>query len=91
MLGKLPIPGRPPNLDHSRARASSLTVGTGGMVWTFFHSSIISLLSPSPRETHRHRLKYCFNGLLNPNNQLTNQIEGQSLIEGRFPHRGPKL
>ena len=52
MLGKLPIPGRPPNLDHSRARASALTVGAGGVVWTFFslvyHSSSFS---PSKGDT----------------------------------------
>ena len=30
VLGKLPEPGRPANLDHSRARASALAVGAGG-------------------------------------------------------------
>ena len=32
VLGKLPVPGRPINLDNSKARA----------VWTFFLSSVIS-------------------------------------------------
>ena len=43
VLGKLPVPGRPANLDKSRARAYSLAVYAGGVVWTFFLSSIISL------------------------------------------------
>ena len=30
VLGKLPVPGRPTKLDHSRARASALAVGAGG-------------------------------------------------------------
>ena len=30
MLGKLLLPCRPANLDHSRARASALAVGAGG-------------------------------------------------------------
>ena len=30
MLGKLPVPGRPTNLDHSRARPTALAVGAGG-------------------------------------------------------------
>ena len=29
-LGKLPVPGRPANLDYSNARASALAVGAGG-------------------------------------------------------------
>ena len=29
VLGKLPVPVRPANLDHSRARACSLAVGAG--------------------------------------------------------------
>ena len=46
MLGKLPVPGRPTNLDYSRARAycaCSRCVGGGGggegVDWTFFLSS----------------------------------------------------
>ena len=46
VLGKLPVPERPANLDHGKARASALAVGAGWVVWTFFLSSIISLLSP---------------------------------------------
>ena len=30
VLGKLPMPGRPANLDHSKKTASALAVGLGG-------------------------------------------------------------
>ena len=44
VLGKLPVPGRLTNLDYSRARAYCACSGCGGgVVWTFFLSSIISL------------------------------------------------
>ena len=44
VLGKLPVPGRPTNLDNSRARAFCACSRCGrGVVWTFFLSSIISL------------------------------------------------
>ena len=42
-LGKLPLPGRPTYLDRSRARAYCACSRCGGVVWTFFLSSIISL------------------------------------------------
>ena len=44
VLRKLPVPGRPTNLDYSRARAYCACSRCGwGVVWTFFLSSIISL------------------------------------------------
>ena len=44
MLGKLPVPGRPTNLDYSRAKAyCARSRCGGGGVWTFFLSSITSL------------------------------------------------
>ena len=44
VLGKLPVPGRPTNLDQSRARACCAGSRCGwGVVWTFSLSSIISL------------------------------------------------
>ena len=44
VLGKLPVPGRPTNLDNSRARAYCACSRCGwGVVWTFF-LSILSLL-----------------------------------------------
>ena len=36
MLGKLPVPGRPGQ------GPTALAVGAGGVVWTFFLSSVIS-------------------------------------------------
>ena len=39
VLGKLPVL----QLDYSRARAYCAAVGAGGVVWTFFLSSIIFL------------------------------------------------
>ena len=39
MLGKLPVPGRPTNLDYRRARAYCACNRCGlGVVWTFFSS-----------------------------------------------------
>ena len=44
VLGKLPVLGRPNNLDLSRARAFCACSRCGvGVVWTFFLSSVISL------------------------------------------------
>ena len=48
VLGKLPVPGRPTNLDLSRARAYCACNRCGwGCLDIFFLSSVISLLSPS--------------------------------------------
>ena len=41
VLGKLPVPGHPTNLDHSKQRPTAHAVGADGVVWTFFLSSII--------------------------------------------------
>ena len=50
----------------------ALAVGAdGGLFGHFFLSSIISLLSPSLRETARYRLKCCLKGPLSP--KTTNQ------------------
>ena len=43
VLGKLLVLGRPTTLDKGRARAYYACIGAGGVVWTFFLSSIISL------------------------------------------------
>ena len=73
VLGNLPVPGRPTNLDYSRARACCACSRCG---WGLFgHFSLIypfSPLSPSLWETARYRLKYCLKGPLNPK-QPTNQ------------------
>ena len=69
VLGKLPVPGRPTNLD-----CTALAVGAGGNCLDIF--SLVyhfSFLSPSLWETARYRLKYCLKGPLSPNNLPTNQ------------------
>ena len=72
VLGKLPVPGRPTNLDDSRARAYCACSRCG---WgSFGHLTLnypFFLLSPSLWETARYRLKYCLKGPLNLNNQPT--------------------
>ena len=75
VLGKLPVPGRPTNLNYSRARAYCTCSKCG---WGLFgHFSLIyhfSFLSPSLWETARYRLKYCLKGPLSPNNQPTSNL-----------------
>ena len=45
VLDKLPVPGRPANLDYSRARASALAVVAGGLFGHFFsHLSFLFFL-----------------------------------------------
>ena len=77
VLGKLPAPGHPTNLDNSWARAcctySRCELGLFGHFSLIYH---FSFLSPSPWETARYRLKYCLKGPLSPDqptNQPTNQ------------------
>ena len=68
VLGKLPVPGRPTNLDQSRAWAYGACRGCGWGycldIITFIYP--FSPLSPSLRETARYRLKYCLKGPLSP-------------------------
>ena len=67
VLGKLPVPGRPTNLDYSRARAScACNRYERGLFGHFFSICHISFLSPSLWETARYRLKYCLKGPLSP-------------------------
>ena len=73
VLGKLPVPGRPTNLDTVGQGPIALAVGADGgcldiftLIYPFF------LLSPSLWEMARYRLKYCLKGPLNPK-QPTNQ------------------
>ena len=44
VLGKLPVSGRPTIWMIVRQGPPVLAVGAGGVVWTFFLSSILSLL-----------------------------------------------
>ena len=59
VLDKLPVPGRPTNLDASRAKAYCACIRRGWGFLNIFLSSIISLFSPSPV---RYRLEYCLQG-----------------------------
>ena len=43
-LGKLPVPGRSTIWITVGQGPTALAVGAGGVVWTFFLSSILSLL-----------------------------------------------
>ena len=48
VLGKLPVPGRPTNLDFSRTRAIALAVDADGVVGHFFsHLSFLFFFSLS--------------------------------------------
>ena len=74
VLGKLPVPGRPTNLDKSRARAYCACRRCGwGCLDIFSLICLFSFLSPSLWETARYRLKYCLEGPLSPK-QPTNQL-----------------
>ena len=44
VLGKLPVPGRSTIWITVGQGPTALTVGAGGVVWTFLLSSILSLL-----------------------------------------------
>ena len=62
-LGKLPVAGRPTNLDKCRARAycSCSRCGWGGLdIFSLVH--YFYFLPPSLWETARYRLKYCLKG-----------------------------
>ena len=75
VLGELPVPGRPTNLDNSRARAYCACSMCGwGCLDIFTLNYPFFLLSPSLWETARYRLKYCLKGPFNPYNQRTNDI-----------------
>ena len=72
MLGKLPVPGHPTNMDTVGQGPTALAVGAGGGCLDIF--SVVyhfSFLSPSLWETARYRLKYCLKGPLSP--KQTNQ------------------
>ena len=47
VLGKLPVPGRPSNLDHSRARAYCACSGCGWGLFGHFFSRLSFLFSNS--------------------------------------------
>ena len=82
VLGKLLVPGRPTNLDYSRARAYCACSRCGwGCLDIFLFS--ITFRSPSLWETARYRLKYCLKGPLSPK-QPTNQPTYYGTPGGKF-------
>ena len=84
VLGKLPVPGRPANLDFSRARAYCACSRCGwGCLDIFTLLYLFSPLSPSLWETARHRLKYCLKKAFKP--KTTNQPSVQT-IASTFMH-----
>ena len=71
VLGKLPVPGRPTNLDWSSGGPAVLAIGAGGSCLDIFTLVYhFTFLSPSLRETARYRLKYCLKGPLSPNQSI---------------------
>ena len=73
VLGKLPVSGRPTNLDSSRARAYCACIRCRwGLFGHVFSRLSFLFLSPSLWETARYRLKYYLKGPLSPK-QPTNQ------------------
>ena len=78
VLGKLPVLGRPTNLDYSRARAYCPCSRCGWGLFGYFFSHFSSL-SPSLWETARYRLEYCLKGPLSPY-QPTNQIKSCTFV-----------
>ena len=91
VLGTLPVPGRPTFWMIVGQGPIALAIGAGGVVWTFFLSSIISLLSPFLWETARYRLKYCLKWPLNQNNQNTNEDNCREIKTtiGEYDELGP--
>ena len=91
VLGKLSVPGRPTNMDYSRARAYYACSGCG---WGLFgHFTLVyhfSFLSLAFWEMARYRLKYCLRGPLSPK-QPTDQpffIMMVSCVLLESPRRG---
>ena len=81
VLGKLPVPGRPTNLDYSRTRAFCACSRCGwGLFGHFFSHLSFLFLSPSLRETARYRLKYCLKGLLSPKQPTNQPVESGSIL-----------
>ena len=78
VLGKLPVPGRPTNLDQSGARAYCACSRCGWVCLDiFFLSSVISLFFLPLWETARYRLKYRLKGPLNPKQPTNQPIENE--------------
>ena len=83
VLGKLPVPRRPTNLDSSMTRAYCACSRCGWGLFGHFFSclSFLSLLSPSLWETALYRLKYCLKGPLSPKQPTNFANDKDSLSE----------
>ena len=92
VLCKRPVPGRPANLDYSRARTCALAVVAGEGCLDIFLSSIICLLCPALSATTRYNwLVGCFgfNGALRQYfNQYFNLYRAVSQREGERGEKG---
>ena len=79
VLGKLPVPGRPTNVDYGRTGAYC-ACNRCGWRWFRYFSPIchFSFLSPSLWKAARYRLKYCLKGPVSPT-QPANQPTFQNL------------
>ena len=66
------VPGRPSNLENSRARAywACSRYGRGSSVYLFILVYHFSLLSPSLWRKGRYCLKYLLKGPFNPKQQI---------------------
>ena len=80
VLGKLSVPGRPTNLNNSRARAFALAVGADWGCLDIFSLVYVSLFFLPLSETVRYKLKYCLKGPLN-SKQQTNQLSRNKAIK----------
>ena len=81
VLGKFSVPGRPTNLDYSRARAYCTCSRCGwGCLYIFSLVYHFSLLSPSLWETARYRLEYCLKEPLSPKQPTNPFMERWSCV-----------
>ena len=62
VMGKLPVPRRPTNLDYSRERAYRTCRRCGWGLFGHFSVDYNSLFFLPLLETARYRLKYCLKG-----------------------------
>ena len=62
VLGKFPVPGRPANLDDSRARAYCACSRCGWGLFGHCYSQLSFLSSQFLLQTARYRLKHCLKG-----------------------------
>ena len=88
MLSKLPVLGRPTNLDY---RQGPIVLAVGADVGCLDIFSLIchfSFLFPSLWETARYRLKYCFKGPLSPKQPTNQHPWGGAMVPGKLPVPG---